>query len=158
MLRGMSAPAVRLNVLGGFELSGPAGGGWSGPGKPLDVELAFLLALDRRAPMNARDMAGALWPGMSERWADERLPDLRHRLRRRCGTDPLTRVRGGFLLDEQQVRCDLWDLEDDPSVELLFGDLATPEVPCPRYVDCLERVADLRIRFLQTIHGEPVSR
>jgi hypothetical protein len=139
---------VRLQVLGGFSMEGPAGK-WLGSRRPLDVEMAYVLALDRHVAMSTAALAAALWPGMGERWAAHRLAQLRLRLQQRVGVPIVDRSTEGWKLDPEQVSCDLWELEAAPLPDLLFGDLISVECAASqRYEQARLRVEQARRTLL----------
>lgn len=117
---------VQLRLLGGFALKGPDGCS-KGGNRPLDVEMAYLMALLPNEPMTNRDLGAALWPGMIPELYVHRLPRLRAKLRQRLGVECLRGNCRGWYLDPDQVTCDLWDLLEQPRGSLMFGPLAAPE-------------------------------
>lgn len=146
---------VTLHLLGGFRLHGPTGG-WVGPGRPLEVELLYLLALDPDRPMTMGQLTAAMWPGMSERWAAERLPELRRDLHQRVGAAITKSGAGGWTVELHAISCDLWDLleADQPPARLMFGALCRPESRAhDRYDQVAGKVVDARGQLLERLRS-----
>jgi len=144
---------VTLKLLGRFDLRGPAGG-YSGLQRPLPAELAYLLALAPEEPTPTRDLAEMLWPGMAERWSQQRLWDLTRDLRERLGVS-IVEARGKTISLNSEVQCDLWDLLRDPSPQHLAGELVEPTYPSgrDRYERAVQPVTRQRAELLKALRG-----
>jgi len=144
---------VTLKLLGRFDLRGPAGG-YSGLQRPLPAELAYLLALSPDGPTPTHELADMLWPGMAERWSQQRLWDLTRDLRERLGVS-IVHARGKTISLNSEVRCDLWDLLRDPAPQHLAGDLVEPAYPSgrDRYERALVPVIRQRAQLMKTLRG-----